>query len=211
MAVVIGAAVLLATYAWAFAFTRIYDRAITRVEASRWIYQNIPGPVNLRIDNDQGTYNQPLPYISGYTILPDQPFSTDFVARSSGSLGEVHLPHVLDVEASPGEKTISLKVESVTDPLILAASSVSADFRNSSDPRGDSFSFSIDPPLPLEEGQSYRLSISLGPRAGNALVIRGCTFQRRGLGRWPAPALGGLRWLRWHLPARSEFQYVHGG
>ncbi len=165
-AVIIGAAVLLATFAWAFAFTRIYDRAITRVEASRWIYQNIPGPVNLRIDNDQGTYNQPLPYISGYTILPGQPFSTDFVARSSGSLGEVHLPHVLDVEASPGEKTISLKVESVTDPLILAASSVSADFRNSSDPRGDSFSFSIDPPLPLEEGQSYRLSISLDQGQG---------------------------------------------
>ena len=42
----LGASVLIATVAWAFAFTRIYDRPITHVEASRWILDNVPGAVN---------------------------------------------------------------------------------------------------------------------------------------------------------------------
>ncbi|MCZ7551580.1 MAG: glycosyltransferase family 39 protein [Anaerolineales bacterium] len=38
-----GALVLLLTLAYAFAFSALYDRPITRIEASRWIYANVPG------------------------------------------------------------------------------------------------------------------------------------------------------------------------
>jgi 4-amino-4-deoxy-L-arabinose transferase-like glycosyltransferase len=44
--VLIGAVVLIVTFAWALGFSLIYSRPITRVAASDWIYQNIPGPIN---------------------------------------------------------------------------------------------------------------------------------------------------------------------
>jgi len=45
----IGVTVLILTAIWAFAFQSIYLRDETRMAASRWIYQNAPGPVN-RLD-----------------------------------------------------------------------------------------------------------------------------------------------------------------
>ncbi len=41
------ALVLLGTFLWAFAFTRIYARPLSRNTASRWIYRNIPTAITL--------------------------------------------------------------------------------------------------------------------------------------------------------------------
>ena len=63
----IGVTVLISTAVWAFAFQSIYLRDEPRIAASRWIFQNAPGPVNLRIETvDSGIYNQPLPVASRY-------------------------------------------------------------------------------------------------------------------------------------------------
>jgi len=42
--VVVGIIAVGGTLAWAFAFTRIYTRPVTRVAASEWVYQNVAGP-----------------------------------------------------------------------------------------------------------------------------------------------------------------------
>jgi hypothetical protein len=47
----------------AFAFQSIYVRDEPRMAASRWIFQNIPGPITLEIQQADGsTYNRPLPF-----------------------------------------------------------------------------------------------------------------------------------------------------
>lgn len=168
LAVVVGAAVLSGTYAWAYAFTRIYVRPITRIEASRWIYQNIPGPINLRIETKEGFYSQPLPFPSGFMLQAEQPYATEFTARASGNLKEVFLPHVLDIQPGASVKTLFVKITSVGEPQVSAVARFSGDFQPVADPRGEGFTLTFDTPLPMSQDQSYRLT--LGIEAGNASI-----------------------------------------
>jgi 4-amino-4-deoxy-L-arabinose transferase-like glycosyltransferase len=51
-AIVGGGIAIVLTAAWAFSFVSIYGRTMTRVEASRWIYANVPGPISLQVEAD---------------------------------------------------------------------------------------------------------------------------------------------------------------
>ncbi|MCE7948102.1 MAG: hypothetical protein DYG88_11805 [Chloroflexi bacterium CFX4] len=42
------------TYLWAGAFTNIYRRQLTRVEASHWVYRNVPSAVSVNLQADNG-------------------------------------------------------------------------------------------------------------------------------------------------------------
>lgn len=82
------------TAGWAFAFTRIYNRPITRVDASRWIFQNLPGPVTLEMQDANGPARRLLGASETAVISPDFSYSTYFDAPSSGTLTEITLPHI---------------------------------------------------------------------------------------------------------------------
>ncbi|MGA2488860.1 MAG: glycosyltransferase family 39 protein, partial [Anaerolineales bacterium] len=95
LAATVGVVVLVLTIGWAYAFTSIYRRPETRVAASRWIYQNVPGPINLQIQTINGTtYQQPLPFQSGGIIQANAPYQTAFTAQAGGVLNQILLPHV---------------------------------------------------------------------------------------------------------------------
>ena len=93
----VGVIVLALTLGWAYAFSRIYVRPEARVAASRWIYQNVPGPINLQIKTANGTtYQQPLPFQTGSVIQASAPYQIAFTAQANGTLDQILLPHVTD-------------------------------------------------------------------------------------------------------------------
>jgi uncharacterized membrane protein len=115
LAVTLGALVLLLTFGWAWAFTRIYNRPVTRVQATRWIYQNVPGPVNLKIEPQAGSdgeaaYNQPLPVPYDVAITPQRPFFTTFIANATGEVQEITLPHLVDQQLTAGLQGLNVSV-----------------------------------------------------------------------------------------------------
>ncbi|MCJ7583886.1 MAG: glycosyltransferase family 39 protein, partial [Anaerolineales bacterium] len=161
----LGVVVLFATAAWAFAFTRIYTRTETRVAASRWIYQNVPGPINLSIQTADGTtYQQPLSFPYVYSLQAGAPYNSGFIAQAEGILSQVYLPHVvvslptqtanllLTIRQGPEEPQPLAASVFVALPLGSAASTAQA--------------LSLDPPLSLSAQQVYYLQVQLVDPAG---------------------------------------------
>lgn len=154
-------AVLLITLAWAYAFTRIYTRPISRIAASRWIYQNVPGPINLHIRTQDGTSNEILPFQEDQVIRSDQSYHSRFDAKTDGQLTEVYLAYVRDQAGIPAVKKLHLVLAGADDNTILASVSLSADFIPSDDPRGEGYLFSLPQPVEIKKGQSYALDLKI--------------------------------------------------
>jgi YYY domain-containing protein len=90
-----GVVVLVLTFCWAYAFSRIYLRPETRIAASQWIFQNVPGPIDLQIKTPAGTpYEQPLPFQAGSVVQANAPYQLAFTPQVDGTLDQILLPHV---------------------------------------------------------------------------------------------------------------------
>jgi len=159
VAVVLGTVVLAGTAVWAFAFQSIYLRAEPRMAASRWIYQNAPGPINIKIETaDEGLYNQPLAFPYEMAIQGGTPYSASFTTFRAGRISGVTLGHALDSGGAPSTIVVSLFSASAPDVLLVRASAL-VDFNSSKDPRGSQVNFVFDTPVPVLKDQPYILQI----------------------------------------------------
>ena len=161
VSIVIGAAVLLSTFAWTYAFTRIYTRPHTRVAATHWIYSHLPGPINLPIQlADGSTHQQPLPFPYQSVISPESPYTSAFTAQESGALTEVYLPHVKQTTVEPVTLLLSLSERAGETERIITTATLSGVFTSQSgqDMRQ---TFVFSEPAQLRAGQTYSLGVQL--------------------------------------------------
>ncbi|HET9908899.1 MAG TPA: DUF2298 domain-containing protein, partial [Anaerolineales bacterium] len=117
---VLGVIVLVLTAVWAFAFQSIYIRSEPRIAASRWIFQNIPGPINIQIQAEDSIYNQPLPFPSGVRIDSTMPYQTSFIAQSDGLVNEILFAHIAAQNQASPELYLTLW-QDLNDPQPLAS------------------------------------------------------------------------------------------
>ncbi len=159
---ILASVVLIATIAWAYAFTRIYTRDHTRVQASHWIYQNVPGPFNLKIKQADGsTYTQPMPIPQGFVLASSAPYEVQFTAFATGELSAIYIAHAANV-GNPG--MVNLTVELYATPNLktqpLAKASLTADFGVTSDSRGGDITLNLDNSVPVAVDTNYFLRFS---------------------------------------------------
>ncbi len=156
-ALALGSLVLLATAAWGYAFSSIYPREHTRIAASRWLFQEMPGPVTLHIGQGNGTYHQPLPLPEGTTIQPEQPYILPFEAHASGTLNEIRLPHVVDqrTRQQPATLFVSVMDASGTGNPLAVGQAVPASGADSP----QSVQIPLSNPVYLLAGQSYLITL----------------------------------------------------
>jgi YYY domain-containing protein len=145
LAVVLGVGVLAATAAWAYGFVQIYTRPVTRVAASDWIYQNVPGPIDLKVESGGKIQSQPLPFRQGTALLGNRDIVMAFTAVKTGVITDVTLPHVMEPVGTPDIKTLTVSISKDfegTEPL--GSGSVTDTFINTGgDSRGRSFTINL--------------------------------------------------------------------
>jgi hypothetical protein len=162
---VLTALVLAGTLTWAWSFTgAVYRQPNTRVEASRWIFRNLPAPFNLQIDTGGGVVNEPLSAPDGLLITGAQPYVVPFTSSVSGQIQSFSLAYARSILPEPA----ALYVRITTDPgadnaLAEAVVSVMPDEQ---DPRGKPVSVSFEP-VPYEKDRTYYLVVTA---VGESLV-----------------------------------------
>lgn len=161
----IGGAALLLTFAYAYAFSGIYTRPVTRIAATRWIYANIPGPINLPIRTDTGGANQILPVAYAARLDPEHPFQASFQPKTAGLLDEIYLPRVHDEAAFPRPVTIRARMFSSDSPVEpIAAAELSTTLTPDENGRGRPYTLALDRQVGLDPAKSYVLRLEVdGP------------------------------------------------
>lgn len=95
ISVLVSSAVILGTLTWAFTFVQtVYLADHTRVQATNWIFEQIPGPFHLAIrGEDDQMHFEPVAVPDGLLIAAGLPYVQPFVPRETGQLAEIVLPH----------------------------------------------------------------------------------------------------------------------
>lgn len=90
-----SAVVMMGTLAWATAFVNaIYRQDHTRIQAARWIFENIPAPFHLSLVGEDGqAFFQPVPAPDWVGMKGPITFVQSFTPTRGGRLDGVLIPH----------------------------------------------------------------------------------------------------------------------
>jgi len=165
-----GAIVLILSLMWAYAFTRIYTVEHTRVQATRWIFQNVPGAINFEIKTtDDQVFNSPHSIPPGFVINDGLTYDSSFRIRADGQLSRISFAHVADLS---GGQDIELRAEVFRDGNFtesLSRGTALIKPTQDEDQKGEFTSLVLEPALEVKTDEIYFLRLS----STSALAIIG--------------------------------------
>ncbi len=160
--IVLTALVLLTTGAWAFAFSRIYTRPVTRVAATDWIYANLEGPINLVVESEGQEKNIPVAYRSMHTLSSGQSLTLLYQAKANGFLTDLTYPVVQSVSSTI--ETVQYQLNVLDGQTGLPMNSEALTGQNPVNTEGLSQStliFQFNPAIYFSEDQLYKFELTL--------------------------------------------------
>jgi YYY domain-containing protein len=182
----LGVGVILASGLYALGFSNIYTHPITRIEASRWIYQNIPGPINFRIQTNQGDYHQPLWFPNDFTIVPGQPYNGSFTAKASGQLDSVYLDGVFDLNSDSAVQSLTFTLLPVSSEGPSQTGSVEIPPTRTSETNQQGYELHFDHPIEVKEGETFSFELALSGDSGS-VILKGTAIANEGAWDDPLP------------------------
>lgn len=163
LAALLAVVTLAGTAAWAFAFTGIYNRPMTRVAASRWIYQNVPSAINVTVETEGGlTYNIPLGFRSGFDLISGDEWVIAFRPQENGRASAIFFSHAADLQNDPNPKMLTASIkENPEASEVLTTGYITDSFLPDGDSRGKEYTIQFQHSLELDQNRLYYLSIRL--------------------------------------------------
>jgi YYY domain-containing protein len=150
---------LVGTFIWAFMFSSIYVEPITRIEASRWIYENVPGPVNLMIEQDGEKYQKIISYPYDFQLSQGNSFSSNFSVDKAGLLEEITFVRIIQQEnIGQASEKLSISVFDLENSgQLLSRSELIGPFDQYDSSKLNQYSLKINPPLMLDANHTYQI------------------------------------------------------
>jgi hypothetical protein len=154
--------VLLGTFAWAVGFVKaVYMQPNTRIQATRWILENVTAPFHLELRTLGVITHQPVAAPDPLLLNPGENYTAGFDARQSTILTGIDVAHLRSQSGDAPADWIRVTIS--TDPggqQILAQAQLPV-LPVASDLRGEP-SFADFPPIALIAGQTYYLTATAG-------------------------------------------------
>ncbi|MCU0513917.1 MAG: glycosyltransferase family 39 protein, partial [Anaerolineae bacterium] len=174
-AVILGSFVALFTVLWGLMFTHLYRTQVTRVQASRWLWENIPGDFALQLDAappgtpliNIGIPNNPVDALnpteellqSAVRLRPLQPFLVEFVAPAHGTVTRIFAPRLGDDDGDADEETLYFSIARTGDNTPLTTATLTTDLSRSTHLVGEAYTIPLDTPLQVSAGQRYTFKV----------------------------------------------------
>lgn len=154
------ALILTTTAIWAFSFVNIYQEPNSQVDASRWIYQNVPGSFNLIVEDAGEEFFEPSTLPSTSALVPGIGGSLDLVFKPNvrGQLNSIQLNIAED---SPGMGEDFIISFSLFDDLSASSLVVSTHFEGQITSGNLEIGFNIGAPVELSSGHEYLLRVEM--------------------------------------------------
>lgn len=146
------------TTLYGFGFHQIERRQLTRVAASRWFQEFVPGDFGLWVEGDDGTrqmVNLGRGFVSAapsvYQFDPGQPVVIAFSVQADSRLDQIRFYRLGDPDRDPDEEVIRVRVlrdDLTQGRLVLYEGAIRADFNAAASPYGGEYV--LTPPEPLD-------------------------------------------------------------
>ena len=159
------------TVVWGLMFVNIYRHQLTRVQASRWIFENIPGDfalpfesddtdlslINIAIWNNGFPTEEPNLLLERVTTFDNNiPLSDTFIAPADGIISVIESPHLGDPLDDPEPESLEISIFHVESGEKLTSLTITQDFPRDDDELGAAYQFELDEPIQLLAGEQYQ-------------------------------------------------------
>ena len=113
--------------AWAFSFSEIYTRPVTRVAATEWIYKNVEGPINLEISAIDEDYSQALSYPHYIDLTLTNPITFTFSPAQDQSISALLFTKIQNTSGQFENQALTVNLYEIDDgePVLLQSTLVS--------------------------------------------------------------------------------------
>ena len=148
---------------WATAFTSIYTKPVTRVAASDWIYENIPGAFNLPLLTDEGkNIRQPLAYQNGSTTASDSAFRYRFEVNQEETVSTLKISNVYNLSDPSSQVSLLASIYEIDGDTrsFVGGGFLQSNFVPVSDTNGDPAEILFQQPALLLPDVHYELEIA---------------------------------------------------
>ncbi len=149
---------------WAFAFSRIYTRPVTRVTASEWIYGHIPAAINLQVDPVLGIeYMQPVAYQNSAYISSESPYIYGYSPAEDETITNFTIEHVLNQQQTETPVSFIMYIRESTGNgyLYKGVGYLQSLFDTSTDGQGGAVSVNFETGAQLKKGKYYEIVLEV--------------------------------------------------